>query len=228
MVLRGRAAGPLTGALLLGVVTACSSATGGSAGPAPGAAARPATSSPSASASTVVSTTPAPTSVPPGTAQPTTGGPTTTAAAQTVPCGVDLSSPVIAEAVTRLRPAFDDPELQGDPNVQWSPDYVNGNYDPCATLSGVTVTITGATGSSPVQVLMFHEGVYQGTGTYDAYGSTSVDLAASTDDTVVVDYRYTQGDESNADASGLAVVRYRWVDDRVEMLDQLPPEATGG
>ena len=37
---------------------------------------------------------------------------------------------------------------------------LESNYDPCADLSTVLVTIEGATGSSPIQALMFHRGEF--------------------------------------------------------------------
>ena len=152
---------------------------------------------------------------------------TTTTAATTTPagptCGVDLGARAITAAVTRLRPASTDPALS---DVTWAPTPDGGNYDPCATLSAASVTVEGATGGSPEQVMMFHDGVYQGTGTLQAYGLTTIDVAASTADTVVVRYRYVKPGESTAAASGLATVRYRWVEGAVVMLDQLPPEVT--
>jgi len=57
-----------------------------------------------------------------------------------------------------------------------------------------------------------------------AYGFTMIDVAASTDDTVVVNYGYEKPGESTASASGRVTVRYRWVDGAVRMLGTLPPE----
>ncbi|MCV7281767.1 LppP/LprE family lipoprotein [Mycolicibacterium flavescens] len=96
--------------------------------------------------------------------------------------------------------------------AKWDPTPVASNYDPCATLSTILVTVEGATGSSPVQALMFHHGEFVGTGTAKAHGFTSLDADASSDDTVVLTYKTP--DEST--------VRYRWHDDRVVMLDPAP------
>jgi hypothetical protein len=54
------------------------------------------------------------------------------------------------------------------------------------------VTVQGATGSSPIQGLMFHRGTFLGTGTSKAYGFTSLDWDATTKDTVVLSYRTRQ------------------------------------
>lgn len=126
-------------------------------------------------------------------------------------------------AVARLRPAFTDPALA---DVAWDPTPDGGTYDPCAPHSAASVTVQGATAGSPEQVMMFDDGTYQGTGTLEAHGLTTIDVGASTDDTVVVTYRYPKPGESTAGASGLATVRSRWVDGAVQMPDTLPPEIT--
>ncbi|WP_157897528.1 LppP/LprE family lipoprotein [Mycolicibacterium rutilum] len=101
--------------------------------------------------------------------------------------------------------------------AKWDPVPVESNYDPCATLSSMLVTVEGATGSSPVQALMFHHGEYVGTGTAKARGFTSLDSAASNDDTVVLKYKTPDQPESS--------VRYQWQGDRVVMLDPAPSSA---
>ncbi len=99
---------------------------------------------------------------------------------------------------------------------------LESNYDPCADLSAVLVTIEGATGSSPIQALMFHRGQFLGTGTWKAYGFTSLDQTASTPDTVVLRYRWGQSCTACDDGSATAV-RYHWDGTRVVMLDPPPP-----
>jgi hypothetical protein len=47
----------------------------------------------------------------------------------------------------------------------WATEPTASNFDACRDLSTILVTIEGATGSSPVQALMFHRGEYLGTGT---------------------------------------------------------------
>jgi hypothetical protein len=99
---------------------------------------------------------------------------------------------------------------------------LESNYDPCTDLSTVLVTIEGATGSSPVQALMFHRGQFLGTGTWRAYGFTSLDEAAATSDTVVLRYRWGQSC-SACDDGCVTTVRYHWDGTRVVMLDPPPP-----
>src|ERR1700754_1322404 len=99
---------------------------------------------------------------------------------------------------------------------------LESNYDPCADLSTVLVTIEGATGSSPIQALMFHRGEFLGTGTWKAYGLTSLDSEASTPDTVVLRYRWGQSCTACDDGS-VTTVRYHWDGARGVMLAPPPP-----
>jgi hypothetical protein len=99
-------------------------------------------------------------------------------------CGVNLAASQITVAAQHLAPY---------PGTDWrwstDPRMVEGNFNPCATLSTALVTVEGATGSSPVAALMFHNGDYLGTATSKAYGFTSLKTARSTDGTVVLDYQ---------------------------------------
>jgi hypothetical protein len=130
-------------------------------------------------------------------------------------CGVDLTAPQIISAIRTLAP------YQG---VAWStaPQTFEGNYDPCATLSTVLVTVDGATGSSPETALMFHDGTYLGTATAKPYGFTTLNRTRSSDDTVVLDYA-TPGACTACAPAAVTSVRYQWDGGRVVMLD--PPPA---
>ncbi|MGW5107523.1 LppP/LprE family lipoprotein [Nocardia sp. NPDC004123] len=101
-----------------------------------------------------------------------------------VSCGTDLWSSLIDAAITTL-------PTESITHVPWSrdPRTFEGNYDPCKTLSAVVITIDGATGSSPDQVLIFHKGVFIGTATSQAHGFTSLDTRNTTDDTVALTYK---------------------------------------
>ena len=105
-------------------------------------------------------------------------------AAPPTTCGVNLASQQVIDAVRSLPPY---------PGTGWAwsadPRTVEGNFNPCATLSTAIVTVQGATGSSPETALMFHNGTYLGTATSEAYGFTSLNAARTTDDTVVLNYK---------------------------------------
>ncbi|MGV0852643.1 LppP/LprE family lipoprotein [Mycolicibacterium phlei] len=107
--------------------------------------------------------------------------------------------------------------------AKWDPTPVGSNYDPCARLSAVLLTVERATAGSPVQALLFHHGEYVGTGTARAHGFTSLNEAASSDDTVVLTYK-VPGECTACPPAAVYNVRYRWQDGRVVMLD--PPPRT--
>ncbi|MED5813891.1 LppP/LprE family lipoprotein [Mycolicibacterium sp. 050232] len=131
-------------------------------------------------------------------------------------CGVNLAAPQIASAAERLAPY---------PGTGWrwsaAPRTVEGNFDPCATLSTALVTVEGATAGSPVTALMFHHGDYLGTATSKAYGFTSLNTARTTDDTVALDYK-SPGACNACPPSAVTSVRYQWQADHVAMLDPVP------
>jgi hypothetical protein len=135
------------------------------------------------------------------------------AGAQPAPeCGPDQATamePVLA--LLRPEPWTDKP---------WNPNPVAANYNPCADLSTVLLTIDGARPNSPVQALMFHRGQYLSTATYKAYPYTTLDTAGSTGDTVVLDYK-TPAVCDGCD-SEVTSVRYQWQGDHMAMLDPGP------
>ena len=129
-------------------------------------------------------------------------------------CGPDQGAAVKA-ALSQLPP---EPQT----GMAWNSTPIDSNYNPCADLSTVLVMIDKGTASSPVQALMFHHGEYLGTGTSKAYGFTSLNKAASTGDTVVLDYKLP-GECNACPPAAVNSVRYQWQGDHVEMLDPPPP-----
>ncbi|WP_206490551.1 LppP/LprE family lipoprotein [Rhodococcus sp. KRD162] len=114
-------------------------------------------------------------------------------------------------------------QLQAEPITgrEWSTTPIASNYDPCADLSTILVTVEGATGSSPVQALMFHRGEYLGTGTSKAYGFTDLDIGSSTNDTVVLTYK--TGQTCNACNDGIRTpVEFHWDGTSVRMTGTPP------
>ncbi len=221
---RGRLAGWATGLVVLTAVAGCGggqtsaaeapppttvvASSSPSPSPTPSTATQQASTQPTSKASTTAASS---TTEPPNT-EPSTTKPSTTAPAPS--CGVRKSAPEISAAAARL------PRVPGI-DAGWNPTPLESNYDPCATLSTALVTIQGATGSSPIQALMFHEGKYLGTGTTKAYGFTSLNTAKTTSDTVVLDYQTGKSCTGCSDGITTAV-RYHWDGHRVVMLDQPP------
>jgi hypothetical protein len=142
--------------------------------------------------------------------------PTASAAPPGSQCGANLTAPQISLAVRSLPPA-----IRGV-DAPWDPNAYGGNFDPCATLSTALVTVQGATGSSPDQALLFHNGEYIGTATPTPYPFTALNKDETSDDTVVLDYKDGRN-ACTACAGPIYTVHYRWQSDRVGMLDPLPP-----
>lgn len=165
-------------------------------------AAAPATTAPPAPS-------PTPTPAPAPTAAPTPG-PTASPA-----CGVDPQAAEIEQSIASV-PV---------PDVIAGNSWVYGgesNFDRCATLSYARLDTAGGTGSSPVQLMLFHDGVFVGTASDCAFGFTSVD--STTDDSITVTYRWPREGDTNAAPSGQATVTYRWTGDAVVMEGELPAE----
>lgn len=131
------------------------------------------------------------------------------------PCGPDETA-ALAAALAQVPP-------DRKTGKQWKREPVISNYDSCADLSAIVVTVQDGTNSSPELALMFHRGVFVGTATPTAYPFTDLEGAASTDDTVVLTYRTGQSCDGCSDGT-LTTVGFEWKDNKVHMLDP-PPES---
>jgi hypothetical protein len=129
-------------------------------------------------------------------------------------CGPDQAAVLDAYLVQKIK----EPQTE----AWWSAMPVDSNYDPCADLSTILLTVEKATASSPVQALLFHRGTYIGPATWKAYAFTTLDKAQSNGDTVVLDYK-TPGECNACPPAATTSVRYRWADGHVATLDPLPP-----
>lgn len=143
------------------------------------------------------------------------GATTTPSGANAGPCGPDQAA-ALAATIATLAP-------DKRTGKAWDSKPQATNYNPCADLSAVVLTVQGATASSPDLALLFHRGTYVGTATPTAYPFTDLEAPASTNDTVVLTYRTGQSCSTCEDGT-LTVVGFRWDGDRVQMLDR-PPEA---
>jgi hypothetical protein len=154
------------------------------------------------------------------TATPTTAAETPTPTPTATPtCGPSSGAAAASQAIADL------PLPTGLEDAKWDPansDY--SGYDACAPLSWSVVNLDLATGSSPVAILLFHQGRYLGTATKEAYGFVP-DVARTDPSTIVVTYHYPEPDESTADASGRTNATFAWNDStgRVDMSGQTPP-----
>ncbi|MEV5833354.1 LppP/LprE family lipoprotein [Nocardia sp. NPDC052112] len=143
-------------------------------------------------------------------------GPTPSTAAPTAKCGVDLTAPAIGSAIATL-------PVDPITKVPWSTDPAGfeGTFDPCVTLSAVIITVEGATGSSPNQVLLFHKGEFVGTATRESFGFTSLDPGRTTDDTVAVTYK-TPGSCNACSDGTLTPVQFHWNGKQVQTVGTPP------
>ncbi|NQX35183.1 LppP/LprE family lipoprotein [Herbiconiux sp. VKM Ac-2851] len=174
------------------------------------------------SAGTASTGTASPTSAAPSPSAPAPApSPTTTPAPSPEPaaCGPASGQEAAASGIAALpAPAG----LEGIPWDAANADY--SGYDPCAALSWSLVTLEGATASTPTAVLLFHSGSYLGTATEKAYGFTPT-VERTADDAIAVTYRFLQGSESNAEASGRATATLTWnaATGSVDLAGDLPP-----
>jgi len=133
-------------------------------------------------------------------------------------CGVNLDAPQIRAAIGSVPTVPEGWAWNQDPRSF----NATSNYNPCATLSAVIISVQGATGSSPEQAMLFHNGNYLGTGTSKAYSFTTLNTAQTTDDTVALDYKDGRN-VCTACPGPITTVRYQWQGDHVVMLDPAPP-----
>ncbi|WP_082961744.1 LppP/LprE family lipoprotein [Mycobacterium sp. 852002-51152_SCH6134967] len=129
------------------------------------------------------------------------------------------SAPV-QQVVSRFTPGDIFPNAPADLTVITE----GGNFDSCATLSAVFISIAEGTGSTPSLVLLFHEGSYVGPATPTPYAFTSLDTALTTDDTVVLKYGVPGSCNACPDMT-FTIVRFKWDGDHVVKLGD--PPSTG-
>jgi hypothetical protein len=95
------------------------------------------------------------------------------------------------------------------------------SYDPDSTLSAVAATIERGTGSSPMRVFFFHDGVYVGTDW--STPRVALSLTDWTDDTVTVRYPHWAKGDGTADPSLPPWdVVFRWENGKVVPSQTVP------
>lgn len=120
------------------------------------------------------------------------------------PCAINLAAPEITKAVSALTP---DPRSEQG----WNPEPLAGNYNECAQLSAVIVKANTNSENPNTRALLFHRGKFIPTGVPDTYGFNGLDNAATTGDTVALQY--------SGGVPGLdSVVKFRWNGSGVELI----------
>lgn len=110
---------------------------------------------------------------------------------------------------------------------EWSTSWFNAdNYDDCAGLSAIVITIESATASSPCHIMLFHNGEFVGTATSEAYGFEP-SIQRVDDSTLQVTYVWPGPGDSNAypTESSVATFTYDDATDSVSMSGELPSYA---
>ncbi len=96
------------------------------------------------------------------------------------------------------------------------------NFDSCADLSAILVTIDNPKPNSPRQGFLFHRGTYIGTTTMQSRPFTTLDTAASTKDTVL--FVMTSGRTcATCDDGTTFPVHYHWNGITAVMVEPIPP-----
>lgn len=128
--------------------------------------------------------------------------------------------PRIVAAIAEVPSAFTSAHMY---DKAWSRTILDTSFDPCADLSYAVITVEGATGSSPMQVLLFHKGEYLGTTSDCAPGFQIV--RQDDGDSITVTYQWPKPGEPNAGAKDSVEVGYDWSGGRVVMDGRIPDEA---
>ncbi len=139
-------------------------------------------------------------------------------------CGINPEDPRIQEAIANVPAAFTE-AASANQDVAWSTNVTDTSFDPCADLSYAQLSIEGATGSSPMQVMLFHRGEYIGTTSDCAPGNQKVNQ--DDDKSITVTYRWPKPGEGTAGDTFSEDVTYTWVDDEtgVSMSGPIPMDA---
>lgn len=96
-------------------------------------------------------------------------------------------------------------------------------YDPCKPLSWISLTASGGTASSAMQIMLFHNGTYIGTATSKAYPYAGV--SRINERRIEVQYRHPRSGDSNANPTGVTHACFSWSDESnsVAMEGLVPP-----
>ena len=108
---------------------------------------------------------------------------------------------------------------------EWTRGYPElEDYDPCAALSAIVMSIEGGTSSSPYQIMLFNRGEYLGVTTKEAHAFHPT-VERIDDATLSVTWHYPVNNEVNAMRSGESTATFTWVEalQKVQMAGNEPP-----
>lgn len=130
------------------------------------------------------------------------------------PC-LDTSSDLVQNVIARMGPP---------PGSDYYAigQHSSGTTPNCPTLMWAVAETPGGTGSSPENVLFFHDGKFQKFATPSPSAFTSI--VGSTDDSLTVHYSWLVGDEPNSSPQGNAEITFMWDGSHVVSDNEVPPE----
>jgi hypothetical protein len=137
--------------------------------------------------------------------------------------GADPGDPCGPDQATATDIAIAHNPRDGRSQAPWSPVPVGGgNFDSCANISALVLSIVNPKPNSPRMAFLFSHGVYVGTSTTDSRPYTTLDAAASNRDLVVLNY--VSGRTCAACNDGKTTIgRVRWDGARPVVMDAMPP-----
>lgn len=100
----------------------------------------------------------------------------------------------------------------------------SAHFDPCAELSWQTISVEGATASSPHHIMLFHKGEYLGTATLEPYGFFPT-VERVSDAEIAVTYHWAREGETTAGRTGETHAGFRWDEGQQKtiMSGDVPP-----
>lgn len=137
-------------------------------------------------------------------------------------CATTSGAEALEDAISKVPPPF--PSMPLDEENQWSRNVSTDTYDPCVSLSWISLEIDRASLSSPYQVVFFHNGVYVGRAVNTEFGFppqvTQID-----DTTIEIGFSWPEDDEPNAMATVKATSTYSLDETtgRIIREGELPP-----
>ena len=141
----------------------------------------------------------------------------------TPPASADPGDPCGPDQATAVDSAIAHTPHDTRSQSPWGPAPVGGsNFDSCANLSAVVVSIEDPRPTSPRNAFLFHRGVFVGTALWQSRPYLTLDAKASTPETAVLVAPSGQSCPTCNDGT-VSILHYRWDGARPVMMDPMPP-----
>lgn len=129
------------------------------------------------------------------------------------PVSVDCPNNSPRDTLRQAAPQFPEPFGPNVPNASgWDIEGADtSTFNGCKELSWISVTVPGATASSPETIALFHSGIYIGTTSATNFGFEP-QVERVDDSTIRVTYRYPLEGDANGAPRGRAVSEFHYDD----------------